>query len=235
MLGDARRHVPDRAEAEDGDRAAVGDVRVLDRLPGGGEDVGEVDEAVVRWALGDLDRPVLRLRDAQVLGLPAGHLAVELRVAEQRGAHPLVVDLGGLALRLQPVAAHEAVTAGDVERDHHAIALGEVGDLRADLLDDPHRLMAEDVALAHERAEDLVEVQVGAADAGRCDAHDRIGRRFDARVRDGVHADVPLAVPRDSFHGGLLRFGSGRPGLPEAHRREARRVSGATPPSAARA
>ena len=29
-----------------------------------------------------------------------------------------------------------------------------------DLLDDAHRLVAEDVALVHERAQDLVEVQV---------------------------------------------------------------------------
>ena len=209
VLGDARAHVADRAEAEHRDRPALRDVRVLDRLPGGGEDVGEVDEAVVRRALGHLDRPVLRLRDAQELGLPAGDLAVELRVAEQRGAHALVLDLGGLALRLQPVVAHEAVAAGDVERDHHAIALGDVGDLGADLLDDAHRLVAEDVALAHERAEDLVEVQVGAADAGRRDADDRVGRRFDARVRDGVDADVALAVPGDSFHGLLERL---RPG-----------------------
>src|SRR4051794_3880421 len=65
VLGDARAHVADRPEAEHGDRAAIRDVRVLDGLPGGGEDVREVDEAVVRRALGDLDRAVVRLRDAQ--------------------------------------------------------------------------------------------------------------------------------------------------------------------------
>ena len=39
-------------------------------------------------------------------------------------------------------------------------------DARADLLDDAHRLVAEDVALGHERRERLVEVQVGPAQAG---------------------------------------------------------------------
>ena len=34
------------------------------------------------------------------------------------------------------------------------------GDLRADLLDDAHRLVAEDVALVHKRAEHLVQMQV---------------------------------------------------------------------------
>ena len=82
-------------------RAAVGHVGVLDRLPGGRQHVGEVDEAVVGRALGHLDRPVLRLRHPQVLGLAAGHLAVQLGVAEQRGARALLAHLRGLALRLQ--------------------------------------------------------------------------------------------------------------------------------------
>ena len=50
---------------------------------------------------GHLDRAVLRLRHAQALGLAARHLAVELGVAEQRGAHALLAHLGRLALRLQ--------------------------------------------------------------------------------------------------------------------------------------
>ena len=76
----------------------------------------------------------------------------------------------------------------------------DVGDLGADLLDDAHRLVAEDVALVHERAEHLVEVQVGAADAARGDADDRVGRLLDRRVGDRVDANVALAVPGDCLH-----------------------------------
>ena len=76
----------------------------------------------------------------------------------------------------------------------------ELGHLGADLLDDPHRLVAEDVALAHERAEQLVQVEVGAADPGRGDPDDRVGRLLDRRVRDGLDADVPLAVPGQCLH-----------------------------------
>ena len=126
VLGDAARHLADRAEADDGDAAALRDLGVADGLPRGGQHVGEEQEAVVGRAVGDLDRPVLGLRDAQQLGLAAGDLAVELRVAEQRGAHALVADLRRLALRLQPVVAHEAVPAGDVERDDHPVADGDV-------------------------------------------------------------------------------------------------------------
>ena len=76
----------------------------------------------------------------------------------------------------------------------------DVRDVGADLLDDPHRLVAEDVALAHERAEHLVQVQVGAADPGRRDPDDRVGRLLDRRVGDRVDPDVALAVPHHCLH-----------------------------------
>jgi hypothetical protein len=98
VLGDPRAHLADRAEAENEDGLAVRHVGVLDGLPRGGQHVGEVDEAVVGRPLRDLDRPVLGLRHPQELGLAARYLAVELGVAEQRRAGPIVADLGGLAL-----------------------------------------------------------------------------------------------------------------------------------------
>ena len=85
--GDPSGHLADRAEAEDGDGAALGDVGVLDGLPGGGQHVGEEQEPLVRGTVGHLDRPVLGLGHPQVLGLAAGHLAVELscsRAARRR-------------------------------------------------------------------------------------------------------------------------------------------------------
>lgn len=96
--------------------------------------------------------------DAQKLGLTARHLAVELGVAEQRGAHPLVTDLRGLALRLQPALTHEAVPAGDVEGDHHPIAGRDARHLAADRLDDAHGLVPEHVAFPDERPEHFVEM-----------------------------------------------------------------------------
>jgi hypothetical protein len=54
MQRDAARHVADRSEPEHDDAAAVRDPGVLDRLPRGGEDVGEVDEALVRRPVGTL-------------------------------------------------------------------------------------------------------------------------------------------------------------------------------------
>jgi hypothetical protein len=45
------------------------------------------------------------------------------------------------------------MTAGDVERDHHAISALDVRDLGAYLLDNAHRLVAEDVTLLEKRTE----------------------------------------------------------------------------------
>ena len=104
VRGDATRHRADRPEPEDDDGAAVRDGRVLDGLPRRRQHVGEVHEAVVGRAVRDLDRAVLRLRHAQQLGLGARHLAVELRVAEQRRALVVLAHLRRLALRLQPAS-----------------------------------------------------------------------------------------------------------------------------------
>jgi hypothetical protein len=111
------------------------------------------------------------------------------------------VHLGGLALRLQPLPAHVAVAAGDVERDHDTIPRCDAGDVCAHLLDDAHRLVPEDVAWLDIWAEDLVQVQVGSADARGRHTDDRVGRMLDLRVRHIVDSDVVGAVPGQGLHG----------------------------------
>jgi hypothetical protein len=157
---DARGHLADRAESEDDDAAALGDRRVLYRLPGCGQNVRQKQEPFVGWALWNFDRSELGLRHPQVFRLAARHLAVQLGVAEQRGTHALVLDLGRFALGEQLLLAHPAMPAGDVERDDDPIARSDMGDLGAHLLDDAHRLMAEDVALLEKWPEDLIEMEI---------------------------------------------------------------------------
>jgi hypothetical protein len=43
-------------------------------------------------------------------------------------------------------------------------------------------------------------VQVGTADRGRGDAHDRVGRLLDLRVWDLIDPDVAFAVESERFH-----------------------------------
>ena len=200
VRGDPAGHVADRSDAQHGHRAAGRDGGVLNRLPRRGQHVGQVEEAVVGRALGHLDRVVVGATDAEVLRLRAGHGAVELGVAVERGTHPLFADLGGLALRLQAEVAHLAGAAGDLEGYDDPVTDLEV-DRRADVLDDADGLVPEDVAGRQERPEHLVEVQVGTADRSRRDPDDGVRRLLDDRFGDGVDPHVAGAVPRERSHG----------------------------------
>ena len=143
---------------------------------------------------------VLGLRHAQILGLPSGYLAVQLRVAEQRRTGALFAVLRCLTLALQAFAAHEAVSTGDVERNHHSITDLEITCLSPDLLDNAHRLVTEHVARRHERAENFVQVEVGPADVGAGDLDDRVGRLLDDRVGNRFDRDLSPALPGDRSH-----------------------------------
>lgn len=81
------------------------------RLPGGGQDVGQVDVPLVGRPVRDLDRQAVPEGDPEKLGLPARHLAVQLGVAEQRGSHAAFANLRGFALGLQASFTHETVAA----------------------------------------------------------------------------------------------------------------------------
>ncbi|CAB4915252.1 unannotated protein [freshwater metagenome] len=200
VLADPGREVAHRAQAQHDQGAAVGHLGVLHGLPRGGQDVRQVGEPVVGGALGQLDVGELRLRHPQELGLPAGDGAVHRRVAEQRGARALVAHLGGLALGVQPLVAHPAVPAGDLERDGDPVADPQVAGLAADLDHLAHGLVPHHVAHVHERGEGLDQVQVRAADVRRRHADDRVRGLLDGGVGDLVHPDVALAVPGHCLH-----------------------------------
>jgi hypothetical protein len=200
---DPYAHLPDRPEAEDGEAPTLGYIRVGDRLPRRGQDVGQIQEAFVGRPLGHLDRAEVRHRHAQVLRLAARDLAVKLGVAEEGGPLSMLAYLRRLALRVEAAVAHEATAAGDVERDDDAVARLHVLDSRAHFLDDAHRLVAEDVAGLEERPHHLVQMKVGPADAARGDADDCIRRLLELRVGDALHANVPPTVPDKCSHSRL--------------------------------
>ncbi len=204
---DAGGELSDRPQPHHRQGSPFGDVRVLHALPGGGDDVAEEEVAVVGQVVADADVVVVGQRHAQVFGLTTGDLPVELRVSEERRSAAVLPHLRRLALRLQTPAAHEAVAARDVERDDDAVADGEVRHGRSHLDDDAHRLVPEHVALVDERSEEFVQVQVGAADRGRGDLHDRVGGLEDLRVGHLLDAHGALALPGQCLHGGASRSG----------------------------
>jgi hypothetical protein len=65
----------------------------------------------------------------------------------------------------------------------------QTGDPAAQVLDDPHVLVTEHDPRVR-RGPALVDVQVGAADAGGGDPHDHVVGMLDPRVRDLLDGDV---------------------------------------------
>src|SRR5829696_2367540 len=116
-------------------------------------------------------------------------------VAEEARAFLRVAILRRFALRVEVLIAHPARSAGDVEGDDDAVTGAKVRDLLANLLNDPHRFVTEDVTLLQHESELGIEMQIGPADRGRRDAHDRIGWFLQTGIRDALNTDVFLAVP----------------------------------------
>ena len=113
----------------------------------------------------------------------------------------MLAILGGLALGESLPLAHPAAAAGDIERHDHPVARAELsGRLRPDFLDDPHRLVTEDVTLVDIRTHHVEQVQVGAADGSRGDPDDRVGGLLDLGLRNVIDADIAGAMPGDRLH-----------------------------------
>ena len=88
----------------------------------------------------------------------------QVRSQGKGAALALGSHLRGLALGEQPAPAQVTRAAGDVERHDHPVAWSDVGDVGADLLDDAHRLVPQDVPWGEKWSKDLIEMQVRPAD-----------------------------------------------------------------------
>jgi hypothetical protein len=108
MARDPGAHLPAGSETEDRDRTAGRDLGVHHRLPGSGQDVGEQQRSQLRHTVVDLHRSEVSLRHPHVLRLGAGHPAIHVGEAEQRGALAAVEVLRGLALAVELAREHEA-------------------------------------------------------------------------------------------------------------------------------
>ena len=204
-------HLADRPEAEHEQAAAGGHVGVLDRLPGGRQHVGEVDEAVVRRALGDLDRPVLGLRHAQVAR--PGRRAPGRRASCSRTARRPSPGRAPASSRTATAGrlSHmkqwpQEMLNGITTRSPGVICVTSAPTSSTMPIGSWPRMSPG----VDERAHDLVEVQVGAADAGRRDLDDRVGRMLEHGIGHRLHAHVALALPGQRLHSLLLGCVLGR-------------------------
>ena len=202
----------DRALGEDDDRVADLDAAGLRPAEAGRGDVGEQHDLLVGHAVGDVREVGLGRRDEQVLGLRAVD-----GVAEAPAADGLVA-VAVAALAEVAGQAGSALAARRDRADEHALADLVAGHAGAELVDDAHRLVADDQARP-DRVFALEDVDVGAADRRRRDADDgfagagvagagRPRRGCRRAVEDGRAHRAGIQMRRSA------RFGEGHSGPP---------------------
>ena len=131
------------------------------------------------------------MRHEHLLGLRSLQRAERLAVAED----PALVALVEVA-----AAAEEAVAAGRAIAAQDAVALGDVGHAVARGDDSPDELVPErEARLDHDSA--VVDVQVGAADAGGLDADDGVVALDQLRLGAFLDTDLAGGLEGHGLHG----------------------------------
>ena len=191
LLGGQDAEQADRAVTDDRDGLARAGLGGDGGEPAGAEHVGgrhqRRDEVRVRLP-GGRDEGAVGERDAGQLGLGA------------EGAHQDAVH----AVRLVAGLADLAGVVGGPEGADDEVADLDGADLGADLLDDADVLVAHHLVV--DRLGAAVGPQVAAADAGRRQADDRVGRLDDLRVLAVLDPHVPGPVHDNLTHRGVLLF-----------------------------
>jgi hypothetical protein len=192
--GRAGRADAHRPVAEHRDGVAGLHAGVHHAVVAGGEDVAQRQHLevvlVAGQRLGDHHQGAVGLGDAHELALAALHLAAGV-LAPEGAAEDAAVLTGAV----EAAPAEEAVAVGEDEGRHHPVAHGQALDLRPDGLDQAHELVPQPRArLQPESVAAVVEVQVGAADAGLGDPHQSVAGLPDGGLGRPLDADVPETV-----------------------------------------
>ena len=180
-----------------------GDAGVLHGLPRGRQHVGQVDEPVVGRPVGHLDRartgPAARAAARPGRRAP-GRTAWCSRTARRpcRTRAPASSRTATAARASHMTQWPQEMLNGITTRSPGAMWVTSPPTASTMPIGSWPRMSPS----RHERRHHLVQVQVRAAQPGRRDPDDRIGRLLDRRIRDRVHPDVALAVPHRCSHAG---------------------------------
>ena len=208
-----------RARSDDGDGVARLDLAVLHAdLEAGREDVRQQQRGLVGDVLRQPVERVVGERDADHLGLGAVDEVAEDPADADRA-------LVGQAVRRVAAAAVGAGTARADAGDDDPVADRVVADGRADLDDRADSLVPEDPALGHGGHVALEDVQVGPADRGGVDPHDRVAGLEQHGVGDLVPALDVRTVVDECLHD-VPPDVAGAPSCPPAFRGCAARLPG---------
>ena len=152
------------------------------------QDVGEEQHLLVA-------ERIRHLVDGRIGERHSGELG--LQPVDQVPEDPAAATRAEAVLRL---LAEAAASAGGDARDEHAIAGHDGRHSRADLDDRADGLVAEDRSRLHLGHVALEDVQVGAADSGRVDPDDRVGRLENFRVGNDFPCPLARSVVDEGFH-----------------------------------
>ncbi len=181
QLGAQNRGETDRPGADDDHHVGRTHTPVeYSHLVRRGQDVGEHEHLLVTDPLGDLVGRVVRERNSHQFGLGS---------VDQMSENPAAsVE----TLAVPRLAAVSASAAGGDARDQYAVTGHEIANAGADFDDSAHGFVTENSSVRHRRNVTTENVQIGAADRHRVDAHDRVGRFGDR----GVGHVFPRALSR---------------------------------------
>src|SRR5688572_24236713 len=113
--------------------------------------------------------------------------------------HPRV-RITVLAERPHVLPAAPALSTGDREGDHHAVAHLDVSHFTTRLYNLAHEFVAEDVTMLHCWHEAVEQVEIRAADRSRRYLDDRVARIEYLRVGDMRHLDMFRTLPCCRLH-----------------------------------
>jgi hypothetical protein len=128
-------------------------------------------------------------------------------LAEHRFAQ-IGLGIGVVAAAPETAFTEETVAAADRKRHDYSLPYAQLVlvDVRANLLDDTHWLVPEDIAGLHKWYEPIDKVKVRSANAGRRHAYDRIAPIQNLGFRHVLDTHLVRCTPYERFH--LLILGS---------------------------
>jgi len=173
-------HLANGSCTPNGNNIALVDASVDNAVPAGADHIRQVQALLIRNIVGELEKVVVAVGYASVLGLATGKATREVRVSEHAcgpaAVHGVLngVGVGALALRRLLLLAVVALAASDLETCDHTVAFLQVLDTRAHLVHDAAELVAQDVALLQLNNSAMVKVQVATTDGASSDLEDHV-------------------------------------------------------------
>ena len=187
-LGGEQSREPNRSRAHDRHGAARRNLAVEHAaLEAGRQDVAEHHQRFFVGAVGDRIEAVVRVGNADELGLGAVDCVAEDPTA-------------GRAVRKHLLAAIFAFAAGANAGNQNMVSRIERSHGRPNFLDDADALMAKNAAGLASRDVAFKDVQVGAANRRFGDFDDRVGRRRDVRLWAVFQGFLARALINERFH-----------------------------------